>query len=270
MSEWRFNSIDGNSYYEHLKENNWGCSEFLEGDIIENLKNAFINDGSQQVTNNISYSTLWDYKKHKFLQSTKFFIGTNTKYLSIGHDDRFTHSIGLSNRGVSDEESYISYGDRYLLDYPKNTVVDIPYDDNFFDFVISDQVLEHVDSNPFDACDEMYRVTKKGGYNIHSTVWQWPSHHQTSYGDFWRFSKEGLFKMFARSGFDIVAIEHAGNFLWSLILSLWPYFWDYWWYRIPDEPDSLLHKLAMTVDVPFDHFVVREFGIHTNWIVCRK
>ena len=246
-----------NEYYNKLKESKWECLELIEGDVIQNLVDAFIE--SQQCPESlISSYRLWDYKKYNSLKKIDFKNDSNIKYLTFYDMEQISNAIGLTDCV------------KYVLKYPENIISAVPFPDNFFDFVVTDQLLEHADSDPFGVCRELYRVTKKGGYNIHTTNWQWPSHYQPDYSDYWRFSNEGLFKMFSSVGFNVTNIGYAGNFLWSLIFSLWPYFSDFWDYNIPNDPKMNLYKLAMTVDIPYDHFIVREFGIHCNWIICEK
>lgn len=51
-------------------------------------------------------------------------------------------------------------------DYVQNmNVLDIPYDDDFFDFIICNHLLEHV-PNDFDAMKELFRVLKPNGKAI--------------------------------------------------------------------------------------------------------
>ena len=73
--------------------------------------------------------------------------------------------------------------------YPDISIFQLPYDDNSFDFVLADQVLEHLEGNPQDAIDECQRVLKPGGYMLHTTCFVMGYHGP---GDFWRYTPEGL------------------------------------------------------------------------------
>lgn len=44
-----------------------------------------------------------------------------------------------------------------------------PYKDNFFDLVLFNEVIEHLPQSPVPALQEIYRVTKKGGYLMITT-----------------------------------------------------------------------------------------------------
>ena len=48
-------------------------------------------------------------------------------------------------------------------DYPEHNMLSLKFPDESFDYVISDQVLEHVEGPPQDAIDECRRVLKPGG-----------------------------------------------------------------------------------------------------------
>jgi SAM-dependent methyltransferase len=73
--------------------------------------------------------------------------------------------------------------------YPETSMFALPYESDSFDFVLSDQVLEHLEGNPEDAIRECCRVLRPGGYMVHTTCFQMGYHGP---GDFWRFSPEGL------------------------------------------------------------------------------
>ena len=75
------------------------------------------------------------------------------------------------------------------VEYPMVDMQALPYNDNSFDFVISDQVIEHLE-NPPKAIYESYRVLKKGGIAIHTSCMM--NYIHPSPNDFWRFSPEAL------------------------------------------------------------------------------
>jgi len=61
----------------------------------------------------------------------------------------------------------------------------LPFEEDTFDFVISDQVIEHLE-NPQRAIDESYRVLKEGGVALHTTCFMNRVHPCPE--DYWRFS----------------------------------------------------------------------------------
>ncbi|WP_435269865.1 class I SAM-dependent methyltransferase [Streptomyces sp. 1222.5] len=58
-----------------------------------------------------------------------------------------------------------------------------------FDFVILDEILEHVE-RPWEAVDEVHRILKKGGCFITSSPFMIAEHKVPH--DYWRFTKDGL------------------------------------------------------------------------------
>lgn len=75
-------------------------------------------------------------------------------------------------------------------DYPAVNILSMPYHDNSFDFVCSDQVLEHVSGNPQQAINECWRVLRPGGIAVHTSCFINPLHNEP--GDYWRFTPDAL------------------------------------------------------------------------------
>lgn len=91
--------------------------------------------------------------------------------------------------------------------YPEIDMQNLPYEDNSFDFVISDQVIEHLE-DPKKAIKESYRVLKKGGIAIHTTCFINFLHVCPK--DFWRFSPEAL-RHLCQNFSKIIQCEGWGN-----------------------------------------------------------
>jgi len=72
--------------------------------------------------------------------------------------------------------------------------------DEFTDIILSNQVLEHVDS-PEGYLDEAWRLLKPGGTLILSTHGYWYYHPTPN--DYWRWTSAGLQKLIRNRGFDI-------------------------------------------------------------------
>jgi len=91
----------------------------------------------------------------------------------------------------------------------------LPFDDQSFDLVLSDQVLEHV-GDPFRCATEARRVIRPGGLQVHTTCLLNPIHG--SPGDNWRFTPNGLRLLFSRE--SEIAVGGWGNplapFIWFL------------------------------------------------------
>lgn len=81
---------------------------------------------------------------------------------------------------------------------------EIPVEDNYFDLLISQEVIEHVE-DPFKAINEAYRVLKIGGLcytQVPFIIGYHPCPH-----DYWRFTKEGIVTLVESAGFEVVNID---------------------------------------------------------------
>ena len=122
------------------------------------------------------------------------------KVLSISHSEKLATTLGFSNDQIFDAA------------YPEFNVLDLPFEDCQFDVVVSDQVLEHVEGNPQDAIDEMFRVLKSNGLSLHATCFINPIHGAPK--DFWRFTPDAL-KLLVSDHADVVDVGGWGNiFVW--------------------------------------------------------
>lgn len=98
--------------------------------------------------------------------------------------------------------------------YPEYNMLDLAFDDNRFDYVVSDQVLEHIEGDPFKAIEESFRVLKPGGLAIHTTCLLVGIHRYP--GDFWRFTPAGL-ELLCAPFSKVVDVGGWGNrYLWGL------------------------------------------------------
>jgi SAM-dependent methyltransferase len=77
---------------------------------------------------------------------------------ALGYVNARGYDVGDGRTLVGDEQQHITVGT--LLD------LRVPYEDNTFDLVISDQVFEHVQDQAR-AFEELLRITKPGGHALH-------------------------------------------------------------------------------------------------------
>lgn len=163
------------------------------------------------------------------------------KVLSISHSVGLAELLGITATDVAH------------ANYPDANILALDFPDQTFDFVVADQVLEHVEGDPLVAMRECLRVVKPGGLVIHTTCFITPKHGAPS--DFWRFTPEGL-RLLAADYTRIVDVSGWGNpFVWmvaALGLVREP---------IPHATWHPLHKLA-TYDHP-------EWPVVT-WIIAQR
>jgi SAM-dependent methyltransferase len=123
--------------------------------------------------------------------------------LAISRSRDLLSRLGISPRSVTE------------ANYPEENLLGLSFANESFDFVLSDQVLEHLEGDPQRAFDESWRVLRPGGIVVHTTVFIYPVHG--SPGDFWRFTPDGL-RLLASRFNRIVECGGWGNFeAWKLL-----------------------------------------------------
>jgi len=98
--------------------------------------------------------------------------------LCISHSTHLLPMLGIEATSVTE------------ANYPEVKINKLPHPDERFDFVMSDQVFEHIEGDPIEAMEETRRVLRPGGIAIHTTVFNFPIHGVPS--DFWRYTPDAL------------------------------------------------------------------------------
>jgi len=123
--------------------------------------------------------------------------GAGMKVLAISHSANLAPILGIESAEITE------------ANYPEHNILGLnAFEDASFDFVLSDQVREHVEGNPQLAFDESLRVLKKGGIAVHTTCFVNPVHGAPS--DFWRFTPEAL-RYLSRDFSEIITADGWGN-----------------------------------------------------------
>ncbi len=146
--------------------------------------------------------------------------GTTGRVLSVSHSLNLLHVLfDATNCDIVE------------ANYPEFNILALPFADETFDYVVSDQVLEHVEGNLEQAVAETHRVLRPGGWAIHTTCLLLPIHAQP---DFWRVTPSGL--RFLARHFRKVQVGSWGN----------PFFFLVQWsgLRIEPVPRARWHPLA--------------------------
>ena len=86
------------------------------------------------------------------------------------------------------------------------SVEQLPFPDERFDLVVSQELLEHV-RDPFRAMQEMRRVLKPGGVLYCQLPFIIGYHSGPT--DFWRFTREGIRELAERANFKCLEVELA-------------------------------------------------------------
>jgi SAM-dependent methyltransferase len=138
--------------------------------------------------------------------------------------------------------------------YPDHSLLDLKFRDAMFDFCVSDQVLEHVAGDPFQAVRESFRVVGPGGFVVHTTCFMNPVHGYPM--DFWRFSPDAVALLCESAGGAVVAVGGWGNRkAMRLVMS------GLRGIRVPLDERHPVHRIAVENDP--------SWPIHT-WVIARK
>jgi SAM-dependent methyltransferase len=138
--------------------------------------------------------------------------------------------------------------------YPEVDMQNLPFKENSFDFVISDQVLEHLD-NPKKAVTESYRVLKRGGIAIHTTCFINYLHPCPK--DYWRFSPEAL-KYLCNEFSEILCYEGWGSRIAFVLCSINDRF------RFMPIPDTYLSVRRIIASYNEANYPI------STWVIARK
>lgn len=137
--------------------------------------------------------------------------------------------------------------------FPEFDILNLPFPDNQFDFVICDQILEHVEGSPQKAVDETYRVLKHGGILVQTSCLFYGIHESPK--DFWRFTPKAL-ALLCKPFSKIIDLGGWGN------LRVWFFIWlELDRYPVPHAKWHPLHKAAVKNQ--------KNYPIVT-WVVARK
>jgi SAM-dependent methyltransferase len=209
-----------------------GLSEdFIKALISDSLEKA--QTGQWNITRHYLYSRL--------MGMLKPYDGSDKRCLSLSHSILLGSVLGLQSVVVNE------------ANFPEHNMLSLDFPSESFDFCISDQVLEHVEGNPFKAFEESVRVVKKGGFIVHTTCFMNQIHGSPN--DYWRFSPDALRLMAADCDLQIIDCGGWGN------KDVWAYMdLGFRTARVPTDPSHPICRMAMENDdtIPIVTWVVAQ------------
>lgn len=158
--------------------------------------------------------------------------------------------------GIASFEQFIDrrHAEVVKAAYPEVDMQRLPFADEEFDAVISDQVIAHLE-DPRRALSEAFRILKKGGLGIHTTRASGPLDPYTR--DYYRFTTDGLLAM-CPPGLEVLQLASWGNRLAMGLMLVRDGFFRFM--QIPERPGIRRWLPTYNEDAP---------PIHV-WIVARK
>jgi SAM-dependent methyltransferase len=183
---------------------------------------------------------------------TRYFAYDRLKTVGAGLPNKTGRVMTISRSEILCDVMGLTPTEIVQADYPEHNMLALRFPDASFDFVVSDQVLEHVGGSPQQAVEECRRVLKPGGIVVHTTCFINPIHEEPN--DFWRFSPYALSLL--HKDWEILDVGGWGNF------DVWDAEKDGIRYSgIPHAKWHPLHKLAMRNDPLWPIL---------TWVVARK
>jgi SAM-dependent methyltransferase len=140
-------------------------------------------------------------------------------------------------------------------DYPEVNICKLPYNDNKFDYVICDQVIEHIEGSVPKAIDEVRRVLKPRGIAVVATVFINPVHYGPK--DMWRFSPDAL-RFMLKDFSEIIECSGWGNRFAHALFFLYPKSRNW---QVKNRPWNVARILAARNDPKYPG---------QTWIIARK
>lgn len=127
----------------------------------------------------------YKFSRHAmYVEIEKFFIKEKRvgKCVFLGESRKDYKVSKIREMFHEDTEKIVTY-------YPEIDVQNMPYENNSLDYIVADQVFEHV-RNPWIGIEEIRRILKPGGWVILSSCLIMHVHMYPY--DYWRFTPEGL------------------------------------------------------------------------------
>ncbi|WP_428686099.1 methyltransferase domain-containing protein [Reyranella sp.] len=174
--------------------------------------------------------------------------------LVLAEDDASKTCLCISHSHPLAEVMGTVLAKRIITAYPEVNMLALPYEDASFDFVVSDQVLEHVEGDPFRAVAESVRVAKPGGVIVHTSCFMNFMHMLPL--DFWRFTPQSLELLMKQAGAEVIKAGGWGN------RAAWTYMQlGYRGRKVPEVAGNPIYELAIRNE--------KKWPVHT-WVAARK
>lgn len=144
-------------------------------------------------------------------------------------------------------------------------VLNLPFDNESFDVVISTQVLEHVEK-PWIMVKEIHRILKKNGICILTAPFL-SSYHADPH-DYFRYTVDGTKSLFKNEGFKIIECDSYGR-LFSVISEFIRFMWFNPYKKSKRGSWKITRFMAGTANF-LDRFVKTNIIYANTYIIAKK
>lgn len=151
--------------------------------------------------------TKFDKSSYQYREELEIFLINNKDLFNGNVLDVGAGSYNFVKDTFSNSCNYKSFEKHFQTDINGDVMELDKYILDKQDLIIMLEVLEHIE-DPFKAIEQIHMNLKKGGYLILSVPFNYEIHGE-DYGDFWRFTRQGLKKLL--SGFNDFELTSIGK-----------------------------------------------------------
>lgn len=175
--------------------------------MLKKLKKFYIQEQFNPKIFGIFINPFYFARKGLYKHVSELIINLDGRLLDIGCGDKPYESLCSANEYIGleiDDEGNRNHSHADVFYDGKK----IPFEDRYFDSIISNQVFEHV-FNPNEFLKEINRVTKDDGLFLLTVPFVWDEHEQPF--DYARYSSFGLKHILLENGFEIIEFRKSNN-----------------------------------------------------------
>lgn len=226
--------------------------------IISSIKNAYKKQLFQPTLFGIFTNPFFITRSKLFREIKKVAPCISGRVLDVGCGQKPYQSLFRSTEyiGLDVEVSGHDHTNELIDIYYDGEI--FPLENQNFDSVVCNQVLEHV-ASPATTLSEIYRVLKPQGYVLLTVPFLAEEHEQPF--DFYRYSSFGMAHLLKTNNFEIVKSVKLNRNI-ALVLA---HFWNTYWYKLLKTPYPII-SLCLT---PIIHAPITLVGYLLSLILLR-
>ena len=192
-------------------------------------------DSSQQVTSEYYITHILEVEKKSPIKVLDLGCGEGNSEAKFKAHEQKVEWFGLD----IDESPEVNARTKIIGNFYTFDGINIPFDNNYFDVIYSNQVFEHV-RYPEALLTEINRVLKPGAYFMGSVSYLEP-YHSFSY---WNYTPYGFKEISTKAGLEVVEIRPSIDALTLIVRRALgtPKFFSRWWKK--ESPVNSLISLV--------------------------